>query len=56
MMHQKVSASTQFATLGVCVLTTDGRTPDEDKLAYYDPSNSAAWISMTDPVDVRLFR
>lgn len=56
MMYQDPTASHQFPTAGVCVFTTDGRTREEDKLAYYDPANSEAWMTMTDPVDVRDYR
>ena len=56
MMHQNPTASRKFDADGVRVFTTDGERPHDDALAFYDPAKSTAWLSMTDPVDVRDYR
>jgi len=56
MMHQNPTASRKFDADGVRVFTTDGETREDDALAFYDPAESTAWLTMTDPVDVRDYR
>ena len=56
MMHQNPTASRKFDADGVRVFTTDGETREDDALAFYDPAESTAWLSMNDPVDVRDYR
>ena len=53
MIHQNPTASHQFDTDTVSVVTTEG---EASPLAFYDPSNSRAWLSMNDPLDVRDYR
>jgi hypothetical protein len=53
MMHQDPTASHQFDTDTVSVVTTEG---EASPLAFYDPSSSRAWLSMRDPLDLRAYR
>ena len=53
MMHQNPTASHQFDTDTVSVVTTEG---EESPLAIYDPSSSRAWLSMQEPLDLREYR
>jgi len=57
MMYQNPTASRKFDVCdGVRVVTTDGERPEDDALAFYEPTDSAAWLSMNDPVDLREWR
>jgi len=57
MMHQNPTASRKFDVAPrLRVFTTDGDRAEHDALAFYDPTDSAAWLSMNDPVDVREWR
>jgi hypothetical protein len=57
MMHQNPTESRKFdIDPRLRVFTTDGDRPEHDALAFYDPTDSAAWLSMNDPVDVREWR
>ena len=53
MMYQNPTASHQFDTDTVSVVTTEG---EESPLAFYDPSSSRAWLSMQEPLDLREYR
>ena len=53
MMYHNPTASRKFDVDGLRVFTTEG---DPDALAFYDPTDSAAWLSMNDPLDVRNYR
>ena len=53
MMHQNPTASHQFDTETVSVVTTEG---EASPLAFYDPSSSRAWLSMQEPLDLREYR
>lgn len=55
MTPSELSVSHQFdtATDSVAVATTDG---EVSPLAFFDPSSSRAWLSMTEPVDLRDYR
>ena len=54
MMYQNPTASRKFDVAPrLRVFTTEG---DPDALAVYDPTATAAWLSMNDPVDVREWR
>ena len=57
MMHQNPTASRKFDThTGLRVFTTDGERPQDDALAFYDPTSTTAWLSMNDPLDVHDWR
>ena len=56
MMHQNPTASRKFDADGARVFTTDGERPQDDALAFSDPAESTAWLSMNDPLDVREWR
>lgn len=53
MMHQNPTASHQFDTDTVSVVTTEG---EASPLAFYDPESSRAWLSMQDQLDLRDYR
>ena len=53
MIHQNPTASHQFDTDTVSVVTTEG---EASPLAFYDPSSSKAWLSMQEPLDLREYR
>lgn len=55
MMHDDPAAVRRFDAVGVSVFTVDG---EPDTLAFYDPAMEAgnAWLTMSDPVDVREWR
>jgi len=53
MMHQNPTASHQFDTDTVSVVTTEG---EASPLAFYDPSSSKAWLSMQEPLNLREYR
>lgn len=53
MMHQNPTASHQFDTETVSVVTTEG---EASPLAFYDPSGRKAWLSMQEPIDLREYR
>lgn len=53
MRHQNPTASHQFHADDVSVVTTEGET---SPLAFYDPSNRQAWLSMDGPLDLREYR
>jgi hypothetical protein len=53
MIHQDPSASHQFDTDTVSVVTTEG---EASPLAFYDPGRSRAWLAMDDPLDLRDYR
>lgn len=54
MMHQNPTASRKFdVDPSLRVFTTEG---DPDALAFYDPTSTAAWLSMNDPLDAREWR
>ena len=53
MMHQDPTASHQFDTDTVSVVTTEG---EASPLAFYDPSSTQAWLSVDEPLDLRDYR
>lgn len=53
MMHHDPTASYQFDTDDVSVITTEGET---SPLAFYDPSSRGAWLSMRNPITLRDYR
>ena len=53
MMHQDPTASHQFDTDTVSVVTTES---EASPLAFYDATSSKAWLSMNDPLDLRDYR
>ena len=53
MMHQDPTASHQFDTDTVSVVTTEG---EASPLAFYDPSSTQAWLAMDEPLDLRDYR
>ena len=57
MMHHNPTASRKFdVDPRLRVFTTEGDRPGHDALAFYDPTNAGAWLSMNDPVNVREWR
>lgn len=54
MMYQNTTASHQFDTDDVSVITTEGET--KNPLAFYDPSSRQAWLSTDEPFDLRDYR
>jgi len=57
MRHQNPTGTRKFdVDTGLRVFTTDGRRPEHDALAYYDPTSTTAWLSMNDPVNLREWR
>ena len=53
MIHQDPSASHQFDTDTVSVVTTEG---EASPLAFYDPDSPRSWLAMDDPLDLRDYR
>jgi len=53
MIHQDLTATRQFDTPSVSVVTVDG---DPDRLAFYDRTSTRSWLAMDDPLDLRDYR
>ena len=53
MMHEDPTATYQFETDTVSVVTTEG---EASSLAFYDPGSSRAWLAMDEPLDLRDYR
>ena len=53
MIHQDPTATKQFDTPALSVVTVDG---DPDTLAFYDGASTRSWLAMDDPLDLRDYR
>jgi len=56
MMHQDPTATTQFDTTTVSVVTVDGAGDAPDRLAFYDGRSQSSWLTIDDPLDLRDYR